>query len=89
MPMDINHNEALLTQEEFIAILRKIFNIDGAVIISGSTDLAEYIVGSIDLGELLAVLKEEKNITPAHPELFSKYSTLSDVLAVVNGQIRS
>jgi hypothetical protein len=89
MAMDTNAKITPLTTEEFITILRRIFNIDRGVTLSGDTDLAEYIVGSIDLGELLAVLKEEKNIVPRHPELFSKYSKLRDVLAIVNGQISS
>jgi hypothetical protein len=89
MPMDTSANSTPLTPEEFIAILRRIFNIDAKVTLSENTDLAQYIVGSIDLGELLAVLKEEKNIVPAKPELFSKYSKLGDVLAVINGQLNS
>jgi len=89
MPMDTHTNQAPLTIEEFITILRRIFNIDATVVLSEDADLAQYIVGSIDLGELLAVLKEEKNIVPAKPELFSKYAKLKDVLAIVNSQLNS
>jgi acyl carrier protein len=76
--------EYKLSQENFIHILRNVFQISEEIILSADTDLSEYIQDSIDLGELLAVLKQEYNITPINPEKFSQYSKLSDVLDVIN-----
>jgi len=87
--MDKSSNRTVLNNEEFIKVLRDIFSIDLNTDLSKDTDLSQYITDSIDLGELLAVIKQKYNIEPQRPELFSKYSKLDDVVKVINNQIAS
>jgi acyl carrier protein len=48
------------------------------------SDLSVYIKDSIDLGEMLAVLKDRFGII-LEPSQFTSAYTLGEVLAVVNG----
>ena len=52
-----------------------------------SSDLSVYIKDSIDLGELLAVIKNQYAIEPKNKELFRKYKNLGDILKVINNEI--
>ena len=71
--------------EELIKTLRYVFEIEGDL--SESSDLSEYIKDSIDLGELLAVIKNKYAIEVKNKELFRKYKNLDDVLKVINNEI--
>ncbi len=74
-----------MTQDNLVEILNYIFEIQEDL--NESSDLSIYIKDSIDLGELLAVVKNKYTIEPKNKELFRKYKTLGDVLKVINNEI--
>ncbi len=77
--------ETKITQSDLINILNFIFDIQEDL--NESSDLSLYIKDSIDLGELLAVIKNKYTIEPKNKELFRKYKNLGDVLKVINNEI--
>ncbi len=77
--------ETKITQSDLINILNFIFDIQEEL--NESSDLSLYIKDSIDLGELLAVIKNKYTIEPKNKELFRKYKNLGDVLKVINNEI--
>ena len=77
--------ETKITQSDLINILNFIFDIQEDL--NESSDLSLYIKESIDLGELLAVIKNKYTIEPKNKELFRKYKNLGDVLKVINNEI--
>lgn len=74
-----------MTQDNLVEILNYIFDIQENL--NESSDLSVYIKDSIDLGELLAVVKNKHTLEPKNKELFRKYKTLGDVLKVINNEI--
>jgi acyl carrier protein len=77
--------ETKIAQSDLINILNFIFDIQEEL--NESSDLSLYIKDSIDLGELLAVIKNKYTIEPKNKELFRKYKNLGDVLKVINNEI--
>ncbi len=77
--------ENKITLEELTNVLHYIFEIEGDL--DEVSDLSIYIKDSIDLGELLAVIKNKYAIEPKNKELFRKYKNLGDVLKVINNEI--
>lgn len=73
-----------LGEEEFKAILREIFTIPLSCEIENETDLSEYIKDSIDLGEVLAVVRDRYNISPLRTDQFAHHARFTDVLALIN-----
>jgi len=74
-----------LTLAELVKTVNYIF--ETGEDLNESSDLSLYIKDSIDLGELLAVIKNEHKIEPQNKELFRKYKTLGDILKVINNEI--
>ena len=77
--------QSKITSKDLIEVLRYIFETEEDL--DESTGLTVYIKDSIDLGELLAVLKNRYAIEPKNKELFRKYKNLSDILKVINNEI--
>ena len=77
--------QSKITSKDLIEVLHYIFEIEEDL--DDSTDLTIYIKDSIDLGELLAVIKNKYTIEPKNKELFRKYKNLGDVLKVINNEI--
>lgn len=75
-----------LTEKEIIEVLVYVFDIQEEL--NSSSDLSLYIKDSIDLGEFLAVIKNKHGLDVEHKELFRKYTALSDVLKIINNEIR-
>lgn len=71
-------------EEEFKTILREVFTIPLSFEIDNETDLSEYIKDSIDLGEVLAVVKDRYDVAPLRTDQFALYSRFADVLALIN-----
>jgi acyl carrier protein len=71
-----------ITEHELRDLLVETFEIHDEL--SLGSDLSVYIKDSIDLGEMLAVLKDRFGII-LEPSQFTSAYTLGEVLAVVNG----
>ena len=69
-----------LTREGFISILEELFAVEEPL--TGDTDLSRYIRDSIDLGELIAVVKERHGVEPADLQAFKTLTALDDVFAI-------
>lgn len=74
-----------ITQTDLVKVLEYIFDIQENL--NDSSDLSLYIKDSIDLGELLAVIKNKHGVEPKNRELFRKYKTLGDILKIINNEI--
>lgn len=77
--------QAKIAQTDLIEVLNYIFEVQGDL--NESSNLSVYIKDSIDLGELLAVIKNKYTIEPKNKELFRKYKDLGSVLKVINNEI--
>lgn len=77
--------ENKITQEDLIAALRYTFEIKEDLYCD--TDLSLYIRDSIDLGELLAVIKNKHQVEPKNKALFMRYKKIGDVLKVINDEL--
>jgi acyl carrier protein len=71
-----------MTKDQFIEVLKELFSIQE--VLTAESDLSLYIKDSIDLGELVAVLKEEHGVTPQDLSLFKIHSRLEDVWRIFN-----
>lgn len=71
-----------MTQDQFIKVVRELFSIQETL--TAESDLSPYIKDSIDLGELIAVVKAEYGVTPENLTLFRTHSRLGDVLKIFN-----
>ena len=74
-----------LTLDEFVETLHQLFTIEDTLTVD--TDLSLYIRDSIDLGELVAVLKEEYGVVPRDLELFKTTTRLGDVIEIFNHDV--
>jgi len=71
-----------ITQDEFVRVFESLFSIENPL--TSETDLSLYIRDSIDLGELIAVLKETYGVTPQDVSLFKTNTQLADVVRIFN-----
>lgn len=71
-----------MTQDQFIEVIEGLFPIQERL--TEESDLSLYIKDSIDLGELIAVVKEEHGVTPENLALFKTHFRLGDVLKIFN-----
>lgn len=74
-----------LNEEELSTTIRSLFLVSDNI--TATTDLSQYIKDSIDLGELMAVVKEQYGITVSNVQLFKSYSSFSDVLKIFNHEL--
>ncbi len=74
-----------ITLEEFIATLKILFSIEDEL--TEHTDLSLYIRDSIDLGEVIAVLKEDYGVTPQDSTLFKVHTRLGDIVKIFNHEL--
>jgi acyl carrier protein len=74
-----------LTSKELADTLNTLFAVKEPL--SPDTDLSLYIRDSIDLGELIAVLKEEYGVVPQDMELFKVHTRFEAVLKIFNHEI--
>jgi len=79
-------NKTTLGAQELEEALREIFSVPTSRCFEPDTDLSEYVRDSIDLGELLAVIRHRYGICPVRTNLFSEYSRFGDVLAIINNE---
>lgn len=73
-----------LTQDQLISLLTETFEIQDSL--NSDTDLSNYIKDSIDLGELLAVLKERYGVV-VDPGKFINVYKLSEALSTINESV--
>lgn len=66
-------------------VIQELFVVPTAL--TGTSDLAAYIKDSIDLGELIAVVKERYDVAPQDMQLFKTRSTLGDVTKIFNNEL--
>jgi len=71
-----------ITETEFAAVFSELFEVNEPL--NAQTDLSKYVKDSIDLGELIAVLKERHGVEPQDMQLFKTRTALRDVLAIFN-----
>lgn len=71
-----------ISQENLVAALSELFPVQEQLV--EMSDLAKYIKDSIDLGELVAVIKERHGVTPKDMQLFKTHTRLGDVLKIFN-----
>jgi acyl carrier protein len=76
-----------ITQSELVEVLQYVFETTQPM--EETTDLSLYIKDSIDLGEVVAVVKNRYSIEPENKDLFRKYTSLKDVLKIFNNEISS
>jgi acyl carrier protein len=76
----------ILEIEELIVIIREITDTQDAI--SLDTDLSKYIQDSIDLGELIAIVKHRHGIFVQDTRLFNDHILLKDVLKIFNHEIK-
>jgi acyl carrier protein len=74
-----------LSEEELSTTIKSLFAISEAI--TSDTDLSRYIKDSIDLGELIAVVKEQYDITVSNVQLFKTHSRFSEVLKIFNNEL--
>lgn len=73
---------AKITNEQFIEVIEELFAVSAPL--TAESDLAAYVKDSIDLGELIAVVKERYGIVPQNMQLFKTHSKLGDVAKIFN-----
>lgn len=66
--------------EDFIEILSELFEVDKSVL-SNEYDLSTLIKDSIDLGELVAVIKKRHDVSPKDWQMFKTETRLDEVFS--------
>ena len=73
------------TERELASAIKLLFSVSEEV--ESDMDLSQYIKDSIDLGELIAVIKEQYGVSVSNLQLFKTYSRFSDVLKIFNNEL--
>ena len=74
-----------INADELSTTIRSLFTVSESI--ASDTDLSLYIKDSIDLGELMAVMKEQYGVTVSDVQLFKTHSSFSDVLKIFNNEL--
>lgn len=74
-----------LTNEQLADVIKELFIVP--VPLTAESYLSAYIKDSIDLGEMIAVVKERYGAVPQDMQLFKTYTKLGDVAKIFNHEI--
>jgi acyl carrier protein len=74
-----------LTNDQLAQVIKELFIVP--VALTAESELSSYVKDSIDLGELIAVVKERYAVVPQDMQLFKTYSKLGDVAKIFNHEI--
>ena len=69
-----------LSAEQLAEVVRELFLVQG--VLDTDSDLSMYVKDSIDLGELIAVVKERYDLAPRDMQLFKLHTALGDVAQI-------
>jgi acyl carrier protein len=78
--------ENKITESQLVDVVSELFLVDETL--SAASDLSKYVKDSIDLGELIAVIKERHGVVPRDTRLFKTNSKLGDVLKIFNHEVQ-
>jgi len=81
----MDEKQTKLQIHELASVLKSLFPVTEEI--GPETDLSLYIKDSIDLGELLAVVKERYGVVVVDTQLFKTHSRFSDVLKIFNNEL--
>lgn len=74
-----------LTNEQLAEVIKELFVVP--VPLTAESDLSAYVKDSIDLGELIAVVKERYGAVPQDMQSFKTYTKLGDVAKIFDRKI--